>query len=103
MSVDTKRYESAATKRARALADMKMWSSHEIKRARQEIRSLADEVDRLREDARVDDEDCAQALKTNGELCDNNAELQAENERLKKHLAERHGCDIAQDDPDYGF
>ncbi len=32
-------------------------------------------VDRLREDARVDDEDCAQALKTNGELCDNNAEL----------------------------
>ncbi len=45
MSVDTKRYESAATKRARALADMKMCSSHEIKRARQEIRSLADEVD----------------------------------------------------------
>ncbi len=39
------------------------------------LRELADEVDRRREDARVDDEDCAQALKTNGELCDNNAEL----------------------------
>ncbi len=40
-----------------------------------ENRDIADEVNRLWEDARVDDEDCAQALKTNGELCDNNAEL----------------------------
>lgn len=57
------------------------------------LESLADEVDGLREDA----VDCEQALSTNGELCDQNAELERAVETKWKPLLARLRADYQEE------